>query len=339
MQKINFGLRKSEILCTFTNFFKSITCMKPIWEDNFLYKICRPYADLCTRMSYSRLTVTGRENIPSDGVVIFAPNHTNTLMDALVVLQARHGTTIFGARADMFKSPRAASILRWLRIVPLARQRDGMAAVATNNQIFEEVVDALDHGVPFCMFVEGTHRPMHSLLPVKKGVFRIAALAHETLKKPVYVVPVGIDYGDYFHYMSTAKVTYGEPIKYEEGADPVALTGVLHDRLASLITYFPDDENYEKNWSEYEKQHAPEFKWWKVLAAVLALPVFIALGIAISPLLLLTVIIGSKMKDKAWMNTVRYSVRFLFTPVIWALHSAFYLLLGFYRKLFKSISI
>ncbi|MCQ2176037.1 MAG: 1-acyl-sn-glycerol-3-phosphate acyltransferase [Bacteroidales bacterium] len=312
--------------------------MKPIWEDDFLYKFCRPYVDLCTRMSYSRLTVNGRENIPSDGVVIFAPNHTNTMMDALVVLQARRGATIFGARADMFKNPRSASFLRWCRIVPLARQRDGMAAVAGNNMVFEEVVDALDHGVPFCMFVEGTHRPMHSLLPVKKGVFRVAALAYETLKKPVYVVPVGIDYGDYFHYMSTARMTYGEPIKYEEGADLVALTCILHDRLASLITYFPDDENYGKNWAEYQRQHTPEFKWWMAPVAILALPVFVVLGIAISPLLLLTVIIGLKIKDKAWMNTVRYCVRLLFTPVIWTLHSAFYLLLGFYRKLFKSIS-
>lgn len=312
--------------------------MKPLWEDNFLYKIARPYVDLCTRMSYSKLTVSGRENIPTDGAVIFAPNHTNTMMDALVVLQALHGATAFGARADMFKNPRTASILRWLKIVPLARSRDGMAAVAGNNNVFTEVVETLAHNVPFCMFVEGTHRPKHSLLPVKKGVFRIAALASEKLSRPVYVVPVGIDYGDYFNFMSTARLTYGEPIRYEDGSNLLDLTKELHDRLASLITYFPDDENYDKNWAEYEKAHKPEFKWWMVPAAILLLPVFAVLFVVLSPLLLVTAIIGSRMKDKAWMNTVRFSVRFLFTPVIWALHSAYYLILGFYRKLFKSMS-
>lgn len=311
--------------------------MAKLWESTLGYRLTKLYVDLCTRMSYSSLVVAGRENIPTDGAVIFAPNHCNTLMDALVVLQANRKVTTFGARADMFKKPKIASIMRWLKIVPLARSRDGRAAVADNLNVFDEVVEVLKHDIPFCMFVEGTHRPKRSLLPIKKGVFRLAALAKEKLNKPVYIVPVGLEYGDYFDYMSTARISFGEPILYEEETGTADLSQTLHDRIASLITFFPDDENYEKNLAEYQKLHAPQLKWWMIPTAIIALPVFFALTLICSPLLVITAIIKSGLKDKTWMNTVRFCVRLPFTPVIWVFHSAFYSLLNFYNKIIKLI--
>lgn len=313
--------------------------MAKLWENTFGYRTARRYVDLCTRMSYSRLVVKGKENIPSDGAVILAPNHCNTLMDALVVLQANKGVTTFGARADMFKKPRAAAILNWLKIVPLARSRDGRAAVAENLNVFDEVVEVLKHDTPFCMFVEGTHRTKRSLLPIKKGVFKLASRAKEKLGKPVYIVPVGLEYGDYFEYMSSARMTYGEPILYDENANVSDLSKTLHDRIASLITYFPDDETYESRYEEYCRKHEPHFKWWMPVAAAVALPFFITFAVICSPLLIVTAIIKSGLKDQAWINTVRYGVRFLFTPIIWIFHSSFYYLLNFYNRLAKSIGI
>lgn len=311
--------------------------MTKLWENTLAYRVARRYVDLCTRMSYSRLEVAGREKIPTDGAVILAPNHCNTLMDALVVLQANKGVTTFGARADMFRKPRMAAILNWLKIVPLARSRDGRAAIAENLNVFDRVVEVLKHGIPFCMFVEGTHRTKRSLLPIKKGVFKLASRAKENLGKPVYIVPVGLEYGDYFEYMSTAKMTYGEPILYDETANVADLSQTLHDRIASLITYFPDDENYEKNFAEYKKSHEPHFKWWMLPAAIISLPFFVALAAICSPLLIITALIKSRLKDPAWYNTVRFGVRLLFTPIVWVFHSSFYILLNFYNRLARTI--
>ena len=60
-------------------------------------------------------------------------------------------------------------------------------------------MDTLEHGVPVCMFPEGRHRPAHSLLPLGKGVMRAAVAANDRFGKerPVYIVPVGIEYGDF----------------------------------------------------------------------------------------------------------------------------------------------
>ena len=59
-----------------------------IYESDVRYDILKPFVDWCTRRSYKKIKVTGLENLPKDGAVLLAPNHCNTLMDALVVLQA-----------------------------------------------------------------------------------------------------------------------------------------------------------------------------------------------------------------------------------------------------------
>ena len=94
--------------------------MHKIWEKDRLYSFLRPYVDTCTKYSYNKAHVRG--SLPEDGAVIIAPNHTSTLMDALVVLRSRKKPTVFGARADIFAKPLVARILRFLRILPLATQ-------------------------------------------------------------------------------------------------------------------------------------------------------------------------------------------------------------------------
>lgn len=291
--------------------------MSKVWEPNKWYSLLRPYVDWCTRTSFSKLEVKGKENIPSDSIVILGPNHCNTLMDALLVLQSDKRRAAFGARADIFKNKTAASILRFLRILPVFRKRDGLAAVAQNQLIFEEMIDCMDHDVPMCIFSEGTHRAKHSLLPVKKGIFRIAKLALDEIEgKKTYVVPVGLDYEDFFHYMKRAKVTFGEPIEVHSEDDLGELTNVLHDKLSKLITFFPDDENYDRNWAEYEAKHRPRFHWWKLPAAVLLLPVFLIAGIISCPIWITAEILGSRMEDKAWLNTVRLCCKLVGVPVL-----------------------
>ena len=96
--------------------------MEGPWKHNPWYTLLRPYVDACTRFSYRHARVEGKENIPEDAAVIIAPNHCNTLMDALVVLRAHKGPTVFGARADIFDNKTVASILRFLQgdqLVPL----------------------------------------------------------------------------------------------------------------------------------------------------------------------------------------------------------------------------
>lgn len=231
-----------------------------IYEHDSLYSFLRPYVDWCCKRSYRKAEVNGLENIPEDGAVIIAPNHCNTLMDALVVLRAFKGPTVFGARADMFNNKTVARIMFFLRIVPMVRQRDGLRNVLKNHETNEIIVETVKNGVRFCMYPEGRHRPARSIMHLGKGIFRAALAAVQELggSKPVYIVPAGIEYGDYFRYRSTSLLTFGKPVNVtefinesgleHEGQIIDSLRNELYGKMSELITFFPDDENLDANW-------------------------------------------------------------------------------------------
>ena len=188
--------------------------MKQIQDESRLYRFFLPLVNWMFRHSYRHLKYIGEENIPSDGSVIFAPNHTNALQDALAVLSINSERKVFVARADIFRRPIFAKILNFLKIMPIRRKRDGIGEVLQNDETEEKAIDVLQDGVPFCILPEGTHRPKHSLLPLGKGIFRIALRANERFghEKPVYIVPVGLEYSDYFHLWDTLIINVGKPI-------------------------------------------------------------------------------------------------------------------------------
>ena len=235
--------------------------MRKAYEKDWKYDLLKAWCDATVRSLFSKIDSEGRENLPKDGAVLLAPNHCNTLIDALVVLLDRKDPTLFGARADIFRKPILNRFLRFLRILPLPRGRDGMQEVLNNRQTMDEVIETLEHGMPYCSFCEGTHRPKHSLLPLKKGIVRTALLAHARFgdSKPVYLVPMGLEYEDYYRLQTPLQIRYGEPINVsafvqahpEMGEAEIYrnLLAQLKERISGLITYLPDDETYDGRWA------------------------------------------------------------------------------------------
>lgn len=232
-----------------------------IYDKDLGYTLLKPVVDWNLKHSYRKIEVRGKENIPTDGAVIITPNHCNTLMDALVILRAFNDPTVFGARADIFNKPLIAKIMYFLRILPMVRQRDGLRNVLKNHETQEVIVGTLENRVRFCMYPEGRHRPAHSLQALGKGTFRAALAANARFgdKMPVYIVPTGLEYGDYFRYRSTSLVTFGRPINVTEFVrkqnvdNEVQLIEPLKKELAArmseLITYIKDDDQLQEKWT------------------------------------------------------------------------------------------
>ena len=229
---------------------------KKVQDYDFMYDFLRYYVDIVMKLSYRKIKYVGKEFIPKDGAIILAPNHTNALMDAMVVLGMDHGPKVFVARADIFRNPKIAKILKWLKIMPIMRMRDGYEEVKKNNETIERAVDVLRDRVPFCIFPEGTHQTKYSSLPLAKGIFRIAFQAQELMPDmPLYIVPVGIRYGSFFRFRSTVRVQIGEPINVgrfiKEHSDlapaeqMTAIRELLTERIHNSIFYIPNDEDYE----------------------------------------------------------------------------------------------
>lgn len=229
---------------------------KKIQDYNLLYDKLRYYVDLALKLSYRRIQYVGKEFIPKDGAVIFAPNHTNALMDALVILALDHSPKVFVARADIFRNPKVAKILKFLRILPIMRMRDGLDEVKKNNETIERAVDVLRDRIPFCIFPEGTHLAKYSSLPLAKGIFRIALSAQELMPDmPLYIVPVGIRYGNFFRFRSTVRVQIGEAINVGKfvaenseltvAEQMTSMRAMLTEHLHRSIFYIPNDEDYD----------------------------------------------------------------------------------------------
>lgn len=253
---------------------------KKIQDKDSFYEFLKIFVDWSVRSSFRIYQVEGRENIPLDGSVIWAANHTNALMDPMVLLSATKESKVFVARADVFKKKWVIKVLTFLKVMPIFRIRDGIKAVKHNDELIAQATDILLDGVPFVIFPEATHRPKHSLLRLSKGIFHIAESVINNSKdgKPVYILPIGIEYADYFRFRTKVLVNIGKPIDVTEFVanhkdEPVPvvmlqLRDLLTERMAEQIVYIPDDDDYDAIW-EYTKlkAHNPSY-FDKVIAKI-----------------------------------------------------------------------
>ena len=320
----------------------------PIYIDDRAHTFWQWCITTNFRLSYRRLRILGLENIPTEGAVIFAPNHCNALCDALAVVALNCDKKVFAARADIFRNPTAAKLLRFHRIMPIRRIRDGLDEVRKNDETINEAVDTLLHGCAFCIMPEGTHRPRHSLLPLSKGIFRIAIETHKRASaqinvssankrdsspinmRSIYIVPIGLEYGDYFHLYDSLLVQVGEPInvtdylrEHAEFTEPQQILGlreILTERMRRLILWVPDDANYEQNWAAL-RQNMPspwremQARLWpralRMLLLVLTAPLAL-LGFSLTiPYWLTTIIVRHTVKDPAFYNSVQQVIQLL----------------------------
>ena len=74
-----------------------------IQDKDWFYTFLRYFVDWSVRSSFRKYQVENIENLPEEGSVIWASNHTNALMDPMVMLPANKIRKVFVARADIFK--------------------------------------------------------------------------------------------------------------------------------------------------------------------------------------------------------------------------------------------
>ena len=251
---------------------------KHIQDRDPFYTFLKFFVDWSVKSSFRKYQIEGLENLPRDGSVIWAANHTNALMDPMVMLSSSEVRKVFVARADIFKKRWARKALTFLRVMPIYRIRDGVNAVKHNDEIVEQATSIIMDGVPFVIFPEATHRAKHSLLKLSKGIFHIAESAIEKSMddEPVYIQPIGIEYSDYFRFRNKVLIKFGKPANVskflEEHSDepmPVAMQHMrelLTERLANEIVYIPDDGDYDAIW-EYAKLKADNREYFKKTVA------------------------------------------------------------------------
>ena len=369
---------------------------KKLQENDRLYNFLLKFVNIAIRNSYRSLKYIGTERIPKDAAVIFAPNHTGTLMDALVILAMNNKPKVFIARADIFRNPTLAKLLGFFKMMPIMRMRDGIEEVKKNNKTIETAADVLKDKVPLCIFPEGTHQAKYSMLPLQKGIFRIALQAKELLgDNPLYIVPVGIRYGNFYRFRSSARVQFGNPINVGEFVaehsdrtvpEQINLMRVLlADRMKENLHFIPNDEDYNakseicaavyatecKSNNGYPnplvdinklsterieklKEEKPEeaerlialgnkarklrlakgislksvtnphgclSQTARALLLLVTLPYTLFTTLCTLPLTIVSILLGSKFKDKGFLNSVRLVIRLVLWPLLFVIYT------------------
>ncbi len=227
-----------------------------IYQKTHLYSVLRIYSNFIYRRWFSSIEVNGKNSIPENSPVIFAPNHQNGFIDAMALLSSSPKPVVFLARADLFRKKTLDKILRALKIMPAYRIRDGIQNLKKNEDSFEQAVEVLLHKEFFCLMPEGGQDEARTLRPLVKGMFRIAFAAQDVLKDTdsVKIVPVGIDYGSYDHSGSHLVVNFGKAINIREYYDaylenaPVAqnqLRDELSKQMSPLMLNIRSKEYYD----------------------------------------------------------------------------------------------
>ena len=205
---------------------------------------------------YRKVIVLGRENIKHNDHVIFAPNHQNALMDALAVLFTHKGQPIFLARADIFKKKTIASILYFLKILPVYRIRDGFSSVKGNDEIFVKTIDVLKNKNGLVILPEGDHAGFRRLRQLKKGICRVAFQSDEAtgFNLKIKIIPVGLEFSNYSRFRQVLTVAYGKPIEVSKFFDLYKvsperalneLRSRLSDEMKGIMVHIESEEDYE----------------------------------------------------------------------------------------------
>src|ERR1019366_8553553 len=149
-----------------------------------------------TRIAGEKVTVEGRENIPT-GVCLFAANHTSNADAPAIVGAIPRRIAILG-RKSLFDIPIVGSAFRLAKLVPVDPGTRGAALAG-----LKLAVEYIKTGSSFLVYPEGTRSPDGRLQRFKKGSFVMAIEAgvpivpvacygaHRVMKKNSLVIHAG----------------------------------------------------------------------------------------------------------------------------------------------------
>ncbi len=121
------------------------------------------------------VSVIGRENVPSRGAFIFAPNHVSHLDPIMVGVHTR-ADVYYLAKRELYTPAAFGWYLRKLNTIPIDRERMRISSIRQISKIMRN-----GHGL--LIFPEGTRSDGNAFLEPEAGV------AHFALKFDVPVVP------------------------------------------------------------------------------------------------------------------------------------------------------
>jgi 1-acyl-sn-glycerol-3-phosphate acyltransferase len=224
-----------------------------------IYRLFRALVRVALHLFFRRIDVEGRDNVPPLGPALFVPNHTNALVDPLVVMIALDRDLTVTAKNVLGKNP----LLRWLmaalNVITFHRREDvGKGADPRQNvESLRRVRDVLAAGGAVCIFPEGVSHSDPQLREFRLGPARVALdfLREDGNPGRLRIVPVGLLYTAKDRFRSDVWLRFGRPIDVagwaaaHPEAGPLELTQELQQQVRSLtLNYQSRKESAILSW-------------------------------------------------------------------------------------------
>lgn len=226
---------------------------------SFGYWLLKKYVQFADWLIYNKVIVNGFERIPKNKPIVFSPNHQNALSDPMAILLNTKFQPVWLARADIFKNKTAAAILRFLKIMPVYRMRDGKENLLKNEETFSNSVKVLENNFALGLFPEAAHSGKRQMLTHKKAVPRIVFQAEGKADKnlDIQIIPTGIFYSHYWKFNRNLIVNFGEPIRVNEYLDELnqsesAATLSLRQRIVDEMQAVVLEIKSKKYYEDFE---------------------------------------------------------------------------------------
>ena len=169
--------------------------------DTWFYRIVKPLLDLLIFIIFHP-KVVGRENIPKEGPVVLAGNHTKWADPPTLCSVVKGRQVHFLAKIELFHGP-ASIIAKGMGSIPVDRKIHDKGALSS-------AVEALQKGLCIGVFPEGTiNRTDDVIMPFKIGAVKMSHDANATL------VPFVIT-GKYRLFRRGIQIEFLKPIENED---------------------------------------------------------------------------------------------------------------------------
>ena len=233
---------------------------------SIIYWLMKSLARITLRFYYRGIDFKGKDQIPSEGPLIYAVNHQNAFMDAIIVGGFSPLPTYFMTRSDVFVPP-FDWFLDALKMMPIYRIRDGYKSLSKNDAIFDTCKKLLLDKKAILIFPEGNHGLEYYLRPLTKGISRIALQSQSDIDVPIKIIPTGLNYFNHFHSGHKLIVKFGEPIDVTDFLDTYKehshkglkkITDAISTEMKKTLVIANDSDGYPRQKKIFQRKNESE---------------------------------------------------------------------------------
>ena len=212
------------------------------------YYILRKYCQFILKFLIKRLDVNGLNNVPPNGPVLFASNHPNSFLDAIIINCTVSRPIWSLARGDAFKKPLVKKFLSKIYMMPIYRISEGKEYLGKNDETFKKAYTLFKNDGQVLIFSEGICKNQTTLLPLKKGTARLTQQTWQS-NLDLKIVPVGINYDQFDSFGKTISLNFSPSFDKnsfdnldQEGFFLKSFNEKLHSEMYPLVS-----RNFEKS--------------------------------------------------------------------------------------------